>query len=99
MTDISSFLPDEDKPKRIVRLYTTKSCTKCPQVRAWLSKNDIGYDEVDMSTGKWMAELRFNEVFVLSAPVLQIDDRFFTSLDMFVDDQLHGLDILLGIRK
>jgi len=99
MTDLSSLLPTEDPGKeRTVRLYTTKDCTRCPQVRAWLTKNDIEYDEVDMSSAKWMAELRICGVFVMSAPVLQVDDEFYTPDQMFRKEQLHGLDILLGMR-
>ena len=95
MTDISSFVSNE---KNVVRLYTTKDCTRCPQIRVWLTANNIEYDEVDMATPKWMAELRINGVFVMSAPVLQVDNEFYTPDQMFRKEQLHGLDILLGMR-
>jgi len=97
MADLSSFLPNEDHgEERTVRLYTTKDCTRCPQVRAWLTKNDVEYDEVDMSSAKWMAELRIHGVFVVSAPVLQVGNEFFTPDQMFRKEQLLGLDTLLG---
>jgi len=95
LTDFSPFLPDDNDEENMVRLYTTKNCTKCPQVRAWLAKNDVEYDEVDMSSGKWLADLRMCGVFVMSAPVLYMGNRFYTPDELFTDGQLRNLDHLL----
>jgi hypothetical protein len=45
----------------------------------------VTFESIDMSTPEALTELRINGVFVLSAPVLQVDDVFHTSDDIFDD--------------
>lgn len=80
----------------VYRVYSTKSCPKCEQLKAALSNAGIAFDNIDMSTPEALTELRINGVFTLSAPVLQADGDFYTVEQLFSGDSLREL---AGILK
>jgi hypothetical protein len=52
------------------------------------TKTDTGrlrdrYNEIDMTTPAAMTELTMNNVFTMSVPVLQIQDRFYTTENIY----------------
>ncbi|MBU2617909.1 MAG: glutaredoxin family protein [Euryarchaeota archaeon] len=65
-----------------VKVYTNKTCPKCEQLKCSLGAHGIAYEEVDMTNPEALTELRMSGIFTTSAPVLQIDDAFFTSSDL-----------------
>jgi glutaredoxin len=75
----------------ICRVYSTRTCPKCEQLKRALAGKLIKFDNLDMSTPEALTELRVNGVFALSAPVLQVDDSFYTIEDLFEGDQLKDL--------
>ena len=80
----------------VYRVYSTKSCPKCEQLKAALVKAGIAFENIDMSTPEALTELRINGVFTLSAPVLQEEDNFYTVEDLLSGDILRDL---AGILK
>ena len=80
----------------VYKIYSTKSCPKCEQLKAALVKAGIAFENIDMSTPEALTELRINGVFTLSAPVLQEEDNFYTLEDLFSGDNLRDL---AGILK
>ncbi|MCK9405357.1 glutaredoxin family protein [Methanothrix sp.] len=80
----------------VYKIYSTKSCPKCEQLKAALVKAGIAFENIDMSTPEALTELRINGVFTLSAPVLQEEDNFYTVEDLFSGDNLRDL---AGILK
>ncbi len=79
------------------RVYSTKSCPKCEQLKAALGKASIAFENIDMSTPEALTELRINGVFTLSAPVLEIDENFYTVDELFSGEALRDLaDIIKG---
>ncbi|TGC10946.1 glutaredoxin family protein [Methanolobus halotolerans] len=66
-----------------VIIYTTKTCPKCEQLKKVLNSKGINFKTADMSTPEALTELKFNGVFTMTAPVLQIDDEFLTHKDLF----------------
>lgn len=78
----------------IYRVFSTKACPKCEQLKGALAGKLIKFDNLDMSTPEALTELRVNGVFTLSAPVLQVDDAFYTMEDLFEGDQLKDLGSL-----
>ena len=73
------------------RVYSTKTCPKCEQLKQALEKAGFSFENLDMTTPEALTELRINGVFTLSAPVLQVEDRFYTVEELFRDEKL--LDI------
>jgi hypothetical protein len=53
----------------------------------------ISFENLDMTTPEALTELRINGVFTLSAPVLQVEDEFYTV------EQLFGGETLLDLAK
>jgi glutaredoxin len=80
-------------------VYTTKTCPKCEQVKKELTKRGISFDTADMSTPEALTELKFNGVFTMTAPVLQINDTFLTHKEIFKgpDVNMNAIVPLLNI--
>lgn len=72
----------------MIQLYSTNNCPNCRVLKQILENKKIEYKEVDMATPAALTELRMNGVFTMSAPVLQVNDRFFTTKEMFSKDML-----------
>ncbi len=81
-----------------VKVYTTKTCPRCEQLKGLLKSHNIEYEEVEMATPEALTELRMRGVFTISAPVLQIDDSFITSNDLF-DENGVRLDKVLDLLR
>ncbi|MHC1581928.1 MAG: glutaredoxin family protein [Candidatus Syntropharchaeia archaeon] len=77
-----------------VRIYTTPTCPNCEKVKNLLRSRRIHYEEVNMTTPEALTELRMNNVFTMSAPVLCIGDVFLTVRDLFDGDELKEEKIL-----
>lgn len=70
-----------NNPQLIV--YSLEHCPNCELLKGFLKKGGISYDERDLSSAESLTELRVNGVFVNEAPVLQSNDDFYTSADLF----------------
>jgi glutaredoxin len=73
------------------RVYSTKSCPKCEQLKAALVDAGISFENLDMATPEALTELRINGVFTLSAPVLQVEEKFYTVQELFSGEKLKNL--------
>ncbi|WGI17597.1 glutaredoxin domain-containing protein [Methanonatronarchaeum sp. AMET-Sl] len=71
------------------RIFTTENCSKCERLKQYFLENDIDFEEVDMASPESRSELAMNEVFTLSAPVLNIEDSYYTISDLFMDSKLN----------
>ena len=60
-----------------VIVYTTERCPKCNKLKKFLEANSVPFEVADMSTPEALTELRFNGVFTVTAPVLQINNEIF----------------------
>jgi len=74
-------------------VYTTKTCPKCEQLKKELKAQGTDFQDMDMSTPQALTELRVNGVFTLAAPVLQIDDKFYTVEDLFDGEAIKDLQV------
>jgi len=73
------------------KIFSTKNCSKCKQLKNELKKEGILFVEADMSTPESLTELAINGVFTLSAPVLQIDQCFYTIKELFSGEILRDI--------
>jgi len=64
-------------------VYSTKDCPKCETLKDNLHKKGIDFEEKDMSTAESITELRVNGCFAMSAPVLQVDEKFYPVEKLF----------------
>lgn len=63
-------------------VYSKKDCPNCDMLKELLNKASIEHKTVRIDTPEALTELRMNNVFTMSAPVLQIGNRFYTMGDM-----------------
>jgi glutaredoxin len=75
-------------------VYTTKTCPKCEQLKKALKGWGADFENIDMGTPEALTELRVNGVFTLAAPVLQIDDKFYTVDDLFDGETIKDLQAM-----
>ena len=73
------------------RVYSTKSCPRCEQLKLALVEAGISFENLDMATPEALTELRINGVFALSAPVLQVEEKFYTVQELFSGEMLRNL--------
>ncbi len=71
-----------------IQLYSTTNCPNCRVLKQFLETKNIHYTEVDMATPAALTELRMNGVFTMSAPVLQVGSRFFTTKELFSHERI-----------
>ena len=81
----------EKNPQLIV--YTLEYCPNCEILKGFLKTGGYAFSERDLSTAESLTELRMNGVFVNEAPVLQKNEDFFTSEDLFLSGKLDGAHI------
>ena len=77
------------------RVYSTKTCPKCEQLKKALAEAGIQFENLDMATPDALTELRVNGVFTLAAPVLQVGENFYTVEDLFKGDTLSDISEIL----
>ncbi|HII00820.1 TPA: NrdH-redoxin [Methanosarcinaceae archaeon] len=70
-------------------VYTTERCPKCNKLKQFLKTNSVDFEVADMATPEALTELRFNGVFTVTAPVLQVDDTFLTHEKLFNGDEVN----------
>ncbi len=82
-----------------INIYSTSNCPNCRVLKQLLEKKNIQFNEVDMGTPAALTELRMNGVFTMSAPVLQIGGKYFTTKELFSDNRIDSgkLEKLLSI--
>lgn len=66
-----------------IQVYSTSNCPNCRVLKQLLDKRNINYREVDMATPAALTELHMNGVFTMAAPVLQVDNAFYTYRELF----------------
>ena len=71
-----------------MRIYTTKTCPRCEALKHDLAARGRTFQTVNMSSPEALTELRCGGCYTMAAPVLQIEDRFFTVEELFDGDEL-----------
>ncbi|MDD5617159.1 MAG: glutaredoxin family protein [Candidatus Methanoperedens sp.] len=71
-----------------IQIYSTANCPNCRVLKQFLETRNIQYKEVDMATPAALTELRMSGVFTMSAPVLQVGSRFFTTKELFSQERI-----------
>lgn len=69
-----------------IKIYKTSDCPKCAMLAAAMPTK---FETVDMRTPEALTELRIHGIFALSAPILQVDEEFFTVDYLFTGERLN----------
>lgn len=68
-------------PKVIV--YTSPRCPKCATLKAWLKAGRLTFEEKNLEDSDVMSDLIMKDLYVLSAPALEVGGRVYTEKDLF----------------
>ncbi len=74
--------------ERKIKVYSTKVCPHCKEVKEFLASVGKEYEDVDITTPEALTELRMNGVFTLITPVVQVGDAFLTHDELFDGEEL-----------
>ncbi|WP_292378358.1 glutaredoxin family protein [Methanosarcina sp. UBA289] len=74
--------------KTEIKLYTTEVCPKCRKLKTFLQAQGITFQVIDMQSPEGQTELKFNGIFTLEAPVLQVGEEFYLSKQLFKGNEL-----------
>lgn len=69
-----------------ISVYSTKLCPNCKMLKQLLERENVRYEDINMTTAEALTELMINGVFTMSAPVLQIDNKFYTTKELCKQD-------------
>ncbi len=64
-----------------VTVYSTPTCPYCIRTKQFLKKNNIGFEDIDVSTDKAKADEMIQKSGQMSVPVLDIDGELIVGFD------------------
>lgn len=82
-----------------ISIYSTKLCPNCNILKQLLGQENIQYKDIDMATPIGLTELRMNSVFTMSAPVLQIDNKFYTTEELCKQDIIDQNKVITLLKE
>ena len=77
----SPFLQD----KKVI-VYTSSGCPKCAGLKRWLRNRHADFEERSLEDVEVMASLIMRNIFVLSAPALEVKGLVYTEDQIFDGD-------------
>ncbi len=72
-----------------IQIYSTRNCPNCRVLKQFLANKNVPFTEVDMATPAALTELRINGLFTMTAPVLQVGNKFHTYNELFTQDRIN----------
>ena len=65
-----------------ILIYSMKNCPNCEVLKQLLNRKNVEYKTININTPEALTELYKNSVYTMSAPVLQVDNKFYTFREM-----------------
>lgn len=81
--------------KKIV-VYTSSGCPRCAALKRWLRNRNADFEERNLEDVEVMANLVMKNIFVLSAPALEVEGAVYTEDQIFDGDGI-AKSKLLGV--
>lgn len=75
-------------------IYTLENCTKCILLKNFFKNKKIIYKEKNMLDINSLTELAYNNIFTNTAPILQINNNFYTDDLLFNGESINEEFIL-----
>lgn len=65
----------------MVKIYTTPSCVYCRMAKEFFKKNNVGYEEIDVTTDDKLVEEMVKKSHQMGVPVIDIDGEIFVGFN------------------
>lgn len=72
----------------MVKLYSTPTCVYCKTLKAYLGKNKIEFEEIDVSKDEQQLQNMIKRSGQMGVPVVDIDDQIIIGFDKEKIDKL-----------
>ena len=84
-----------------VVVYDTEACPRCKILEKYLASKGVEIKTTRMDLAEGSTELRCNNVFALSSPVLRVGDEFYPDDVLFSDGILNVkfVNAVVGIEE
>ncbi len=76
--------PDVKKPI----VYTSDGCTRCRMLKKWLRSVNVEFEEKDLGNVEVMADLVMRDMYILSSPVLEVEETLYREDEIFHADRI-----------
>jgi len=74
---------------KTITLYTSASCNLCLLLKRWLRERSVDFVEKNLSDTKVMSDLIMSDIYLMSAPALEISGEFYTVEKLFTGDRMN----------
>jgi glutaredoxin len=78
----------------MIKIYSLPVCPNCKVLKTTLKERNITFEEEELGTPKVKTEMLMHHVFTDMAPVLRVDDKYYTSIEIFNEKGDVKVDIL-----
>lgn len=82
-----------------IKLYTTPACPRCKQLKAWLEREGISYEERSLLDAEVVADLIARDIFIMSAPALEYGSGVLTVNELFIGERLNTELLKKALKK
>jgi len=83
----------------MITLYTTPNCPRCRALKKWLEQRGIDFVERNLSDPKVMTDLIMRDVYVFTAPLLEVNGRLYSERELFENSGSLKEEFLKAVLK
>jgi len=74
---------------KTITLYTSTGCNLCLLLKRWLRERSVDFVEKNLSDTKVMSDLIMSDIYLMSAPALEISGEFYPVEKLFTGDLMN----------
>ena len=73
----------------MLTVYTTPNCPRCKLLKEWLKSKGVNFEEKNLDDSEVMTDLIVRNIYVLSAPALEVDGKVYGEDVLFHSETLN----------
>jgi glutaredoxin len=73
----------------MIIVYTTSNCPRCRLLKEWLKSKGVVFEEKSLDASEVMADLIVRNIYVLSAPALEVGGKVYSENELFQSEKLN----------
>jgi len=73
----------------MLTVYTTPNCPRCKMLKGWLKSKGVEFEERNLDDSEVMADLIVRNIYILSAPALEVGGKVYGEEILFQSETLN----------
>jgi len=73
----------------MLTVYTTPNCPRCKMLKEWLKSKGVEFEEKNLDDSEVMADLIVRNIYILSAPALEVGGKVYGEEILFQSETLN----------